>query len=158
MDMTAEDNRTIGCHIFGDRDQRCHLRIINHDDMGSSLGGGSEGSFWDQPVALGVLFDPVGDLAVVVCAEAFFGFGDALQDVVVRLGDAEDPWAWFWDVPAGDQHSSDHCGGLITYQATSTPRTWASLTRACLMSATPPPWGVALKKAVLIFRFFKSEA
>ena len=99
MNMAAENNWSIRSHLLGDRDQRCHLRIVDDDDMGASFGGWLQGSFAGEPVAFCVFEDPVGDLVVVFCAEAFVGLGDALEDVVVCFGDAEDAGAWFGDVP-----------------------------------------------------------
>lgn len=139
MNVTAENNRAIRSHLLGDRDQWCHLRIVDDDDIGASFGGWLQGSFAGEPVAFCVFEDPVGDLVVVFCAEAFVGLGDALEDVVVCFGDAEDAGAWFGDVPVvvrGDRRIGREG---VTYQEISMPRAWDSLTRACLMRATPPP-------------------
>lgn len=99
MNVTAENNRPIRSHFFGNRDQRYHLRIIDDDNMSASFGWRLERSFAREPVAFGIFEDPVGDMVVVFCAEAFVGLGDALEDVVVCFGDAEDAGAWFGDVP-----------------------------------------------------------
>lgn len=66
MDMTAEDHRAIRSHIFGDGDQRCHLRVVDDDDMGASFGRWLERSFTGEPVAFCVLVDPIGDLLIVL--------------------------------------------------------------------------------------------
>ena len=45
-----------------------------------------------------------------------------------------------------------------TYHSKSTPSTLANRTREWRIRATPPPWGVALKKAIFTRRFLRSLA
>lgn len=40
--------------------------------------------------------------------------------------------------------------GHLPYQVRSTPNKWANRSRACRIRATPPPWGVLLKNAILV--------
>lgn len=47
---------------------------------------------------------------------------------------------------------------MATHQRRSTPTVRANRTRACLMSATPPPCGVLLKNAILVFRALRLSA
>jgi len=40
--------------------------------------------------------------------------------------------------------------GMKTNQFNLTPNLSPNRTKACLINATPPPWGVAEKKAILV--------
>jgi hypothetical protein len=79
---------------------------------------------------------------------------------VYVLGDPENPRFGFGYVP--NNINVETCmtqarsTKQFTYHNRSTPKSTASRTRACLMSATPPPCGVLLKNAIFVF-FVLSE-
>jgi hypothetical protein len=77
---------------------------------------------------------------------------------VNSLGDAKDSWLWFRYIPNCSKLASALDVGctLHTYQVKSTPKSLDNRTRACLIRATPPPCGVLLKKAILVFNFFNA--
>ena len=97
--MAPEDDGSVWSHVFGDFDQPYHLRIVYDDHLGAAFGRWAERSFWREPVAFCVFYNPVGDLVAVRFAQAFVWFGHALEDVVVGFGNAEDPRSWFGNEP-----------------------------------------------------------
>ena len=83
------------------------------------------------------------------------GFSNALENVVIGLGDAEDRGLGIRNSPAmwlAMQPSLYVAANLHPYHEQSTPDRSKYLSRAWRMRATPPPRGVALKNAMLLLR------
>lgn len=73
--------------LFDERDQAGHLGVVDDHNIGASFG---EWTTLAEPVALGVVYDPVGHMGLSLFIEPLGRVGDALQDVVVRFRDSKD--------------------------------------------------------------------
>lgn len=65
------------------------MKCTYHDDVGATLLRGSKGSTFGEPVAIGIVLDPLGDDGHLLLGEALVGIRDSLQDVVHVLGASE---------------------------------------------------------------------
>lgn len=74
LNVTAEDDRTVGGLSFGNWDQRRHLRVVDDDHISASVGGCSEWPSLAQPISFRVANDPFLDLfeLFVCCANAWW--------------------------------------------------------------------------------------
>lgn len=83
--------------LFNQRDQTGHLGIVDDHDVSASVG---KWTALAEPVALGVVDDPVGHLSLSLFVKSLGGVGDALEDVVIRFCDSEDFRIRLRDIPA----------------------------------------------------------
>jgi hypothetical protein len=92
--------------VFCDIDEHGHLRVVNYDDVCSAVRTGGKRTAFPGPVAVSVLRAPVVEHSDLWGVKAGAGGVDALEDVVIVLGDAEDFGLGSWDVPI---RVSKHC-------------------------------------------------
>ena len=69
--------------------------------MGAALRRRREGASGREPVTLCILLYPGGEGGFMSGCEAFSGGSDALENIVVVFGDAEDGGVRLWDIPGG---------------------------------------------------------
>jgi hypothetical protein len=90
LDVAAVDNGALRVVLFGNVDELGHLGVVDDDHVCAAEGAGCEGAALLGPVAVGVLLAPLVEDADFVGLKRLASSLDALQDVVVVLGDAED--------------------------------------------------------------------
>ncbi len=96
LDMAAEDDGDIRSNLFGNLDKTRHLRVVDDNHVCARL---AERTSFAGPVLLRVVVEPTLPSMNVFLLQSHFRIGDALQNVVVILGNSEDGWVWFRDVP-----------------------------------------------------------
>lgn len=96
FDVGSVDDFDIGTGFAEEGDEAGHLRVIDDDDVGAAR---CERPAGGKPVLFGVVRDPFFETFLFVLVEADGGGGDALEDVVVGFGDAEDGGVGLGDVP-----------------------------------------------------------
>lgn len=157
LDMATEDDRTGWIPFFGNLDKTRHLRIVDDDNVGATLVASREGPAILCPVSFSLVFDPLVELFNIAFREALGNIRlYALEDVVVVFGDTKDASPRIGHIPDTCESGRDGEKRLKTYHLQLTSMSRINRIKACLISATPPPCGVLLKKAIFTL-FFLSE-
>lgn len=100
LDVATEEHWSVRILLLGDGDQFWHLRIVDDDDICSALGGRLERTFVFEPVALCIVDNPAFNFPELLVCATHFGANDALEDIVVGLGDAKHVRPGLWYEPA----------------------------------------------------------
>jgi hypothetical protein len=95
LDVRSVEDRAIRGEPLDHRDKPRHLGIINENDVGTALLWGPEWAALREPVSLSIVFNPVGDGALLCIRDALVGVTDTLENVVLVLGDSENARSWF---------------------------------------------------------------
>jgi len=104
LDMGTIDNWNVGSCFLDERNESWHLRVVDEDDicatsgLGKYIGITKQGtkdeeahkrSTFREPVALGVVGDPLGELLLLRQGQSEAGISDTLEDVMVVFGGPE---------------------------------------------------------------------
>jgi hypothetical protein len=100
LDVRSVEDRAIRGEPLDHRDKPRHLGIINENDVGTALLWGPEWAALREPVSLSIVFNPVGDGALLCIRDALVGVTDTLENVVLVLGDSENARSWFGNIPS----------------------------------------------------------
>ena len=65
-------------------------KTTHHDDVGTTLLGGTQGTTFGEPVAVRIIGNPVDDSGLFLLGDALIRVADTLENVVDVLGDTED--------------------------------------------------------------------
>ena len=170
LNVRAVENRAVGCNLLDQGNEARHLRVIDLDllvsmatnrrqvnthnhDIGAAILRRAEGPTRGEPVPIGIVGNPVDDGLLLFRGDALIGVADTLKNVVDVLGDSEDAGSRLRHYSTQISNSlprKDRIQYHVPYQVKSTPMRREKRTRAWRMSATPPPWGVELKKATFV--------
>lgn len=104
LDMGTIDNGNVGSCLLDEGNESWHLRVVDEDDICATSGlaryiritkqgtkdeEAHKRSTFREPVALGVVGDPLGELLLLRQGQSEAGISDTLEDVVVVLGGPE---------------------------------------------------------------------
>jgi hypothetical protein len=104
LDMGTIDNWNVWSGLLDERNEPWHLRVVDEDDICATSALGKhiwiikqgtkdeeahKRSTFREPVALGVVGDPLGELLLLREGQSEVGISDTLEDVMVVLGGPE---------------------------------------------------------------------